>query len=266
MVLWRQSLTAREKLPPLDPGEYAIDTLPDEVRPVVEEIKKRRVYQSAYERAADYHFGLAPIAGLLAPQWQADLDYVEELAAGLSKRIGMAELLRFTMPEGTVPEAMVRGNQVLFTSPRPDLNVVPVPDVRQLEHGDVEIVIRASSRPNYVQVAQLGGRLVLVNGVHKVLALAKQGHMRTPCVWRRVHQLAETGLNPQQTTLYADQTFNGRRPAMVLDFLDEQVAVLLSMRATHNVLRVSIGVEGFQAPAVQASETNVTELRKAAGE
>jgi hypothetical protein len=47
---------------------------------------------------------------------------------------------------------IVRGNQVIFTSPRLDLNAVPVPDVRDVGDGELEIIVRASSRPNYVQV------------------------------------------------------------------------------------------------------------------
>jgi len=250
IALWRQSLAERANLPVLEASAHQIDTLPDETVPVVEAIKNRRTFRSSYERIADYHFGMAPVAGLLSPQWLADLDYVDELAARVPQGMSPADMLHFTMPEGTITEPMIRGNQVLFTSPRPDLNAMPVPDVREVGDGEVEIVVRASSRPNYVQVADLEGKLVLVNGVHKVLALYSRGYSHVPCVWRRVHDLSETGLN-QQTSLFADQTFKGPRPAMVLDFLNDRVAVLLSMRSTYNVLRVSIGMDSFQVPAVQ---------------
>src|SRR5579864_5028532 len=161
IALWRQSLAERANLPALEPSAHQIETLPDEVVSVVEAIKKRKTYRSSYERFADYHFGSAPVAGLLSPQWLADLDYVDELAAKVPKGMSPAEMLQFTMPEGTITEPMIRGNQVLFTSPRPDLNAVPVPDVREVGDGEVEIVVRASSRPNYVQVAELEGKLVL---------------------------------------------------------------------------------------------------------
>jgi hypothetical protein len=249
ITLWRQSFAARTELSPLDPNSHRIETLADEFLPAVEEIKSRRTYRASYERIADYHFGMAPTAGLLAPQWMADMDYVDELAARLSVKMTVADLLQFAMPEGNITEPMIRGNQVLFTSTRPNLNAMPVPDVREVGDGEVEIVVRASNRPNYVQVAELNGRLVLVNGVHKVLALHRRGYTHIPCLWRRIHDLAETGMN-QQTSLFIDQTFKGPRPAMVLDFLNEQIAVLLSMRSTYHVLRVSIGVDSFQVPAV----------------
>jgi hypothetical protein len=252
MELWQQSAVARETLPPLAsfPGE--VDTLPDEMAPVVESIKKRRTYRRSYERLADYHFGTVPIAALLTPQWYADLEYVAELAERVRDEMDAADLLAFAMPEGFITEPIVRGNQVVFTSQRLDLNAIPVPDVRDVGDGELEIVVRASSRPNYVQVAVLNERLVLVNGVHKVLALHSHGHDRVPCVWRRVHDLGETGLN-LQTSLFMDQTFKGPRPALVLDLLDNRVAVPLLMRSMYQVMMLSIGLEAFQVPALQGT-------------
>jgi hypothetical protein len=248
--LWRRSQAARANLPSLELAVHHVEPIPDEALPATEGIKGRHTYRSCYERFADYHFGMAPIIGLLTPQWQADLDYVEELATKLTPGMSTADLLHFSMPEGTITEPMIRGNQVVFTSTRPDLNAIPVPDVRVVGDGEVEIVVRAFSRPNYVQVAELDGRLVLVNGVHKVLALYRRGYAQVPCLWRQVHHLGETGLNPQQTTLFMDQTFMGPRPAMVIDFLNEQLAAPLTMRSTFNVLRVNIATEVFEVPAV----------------
>jgi hypothetical protein len=48
-----------------------------------------------------------------------------------------------------------------------------------------------------------------------------------------------------------DQTFKGPRPALVLDLLNDRVAIPLLMRSLYQVMRVSIGLETFQIPAAQ---------------
>jgi hypothetical protein len=61
--------------------------------PLVEQIKNRKTYKKHYEAVADYAFVLAPIDLLIAPQWYADLDYIDELAGGLKKEMSDEEQL-----------------------------------------------------------------------------------------------------------------------------------------------------------------------------
>jgi hypothetical protein len=247
--LWRKSNEGRSHLH--TPLATQPDTLPDEAASVVEAIKKRATYKRSYESVADYHFGVVPASALLAPQWFVDLDYVDELAARVKVGMHVTSLIDFTMSEGMITQPIVTHNQVLFTSPRRDLCLDGIPDVRDVGGGELELVLRAFSRPNYVQVAVLDGKLLLVNGVHKVLALHARGYNSIPCIWRRAHNLMEAGFDPRSTSLFADQTFNSPRPAMVLDFLNDLIAVPLIMRSQYQVLRVSINAEMFQTPAVQ---------------
>jgi hypothetical protein len=246
---WRKSSDGRGRLPPLPEGQPV--ALPDAAAPAVEAVKQRPAFRRFYESVADYQFGMVPVAALLSPQWHADLDYVDELAGRLADAPDACALVRFAMPEGAITEPIVHGNQVVFTSPRPDLNVANVPDVRPTADGGLEIVMRASSRPNYLQVAVLeDGRLFLVNGVHKALALYRRGHRQIPCVWRKVHRLEEAGCN-MQSSMFGDPTFKGPRPARVLDFLDGRVAVPVVMPSTYQVIRVTALLEQFQVPAVR---------------
>ena len=121
--------------------------------------------------------------------------------------------------------------------------------MRDVESGELEIVVRVSSRPNYVSVASIGGRLLLTNGVHHVCALALRGFESVPCVLRSVNRIEETGLN-LQSTLFRPDLLSGQRPAQVLDFLDDKVAVPLRMRSMYHILRIGIGVEPIRIPAI----------------
>jgi len=91
--------------------------------------------------------------------------------------------------------------------------------------------------------------LLLTNGVHKVCALFLRGHTHVPCVLRRISRIEESGLN-LQTTLLRPELLGGARPAQVVDFLNENVAVSVLMRSMHQVLTVGIGIGTLQVPAV----------------
>ena len=250
MAHWQRSLEGRGPLTALDPlQDGALAPLPEGARGVAEVIKRRRTYRVHYENVADYHFGLVPAAALLAPQWFADLDYVDELAKKLRPEMSVGDLLDFTMPEGFITEPIINGNEVIFSSARADLSASPIPEVRSTGAGEFEIVVHASCRPNYVQAALLDGRLLLLNGVHKVLALLRRGYSTVPCLWKQVHSLEHAGLNVQ-TSLFADQTFKGERPALVIDFLNPAVAVSLTKRTTYQVMRVQVGLNVSIVPSI----------------
>jgi hypothetical protein len=246
--LWRRSADAVAGLP-LTPPVPGIEVLDNGALPIVEEIKARPTYRKHYESFADYQFCMVPINSLLAPQWLADMDYIDELSRRISSDAGIEEQIRFAMAEGVITEPIIAGPQVIFTSQGRDLHAEQIPSVRQVGTGEYEIVVRASSRPNYIQAVAIGNRLLLTNGVHKVCALALKGYTRVPCVLRSISRIEESGLN-LQTTLFRPDLFGGARPAQVVDFLNEDVAVSVLMRSMHQVLTVGIGIGIMQVPAV----------------
>lgn len=249
LELWRDFDRRRQSLPPLAQGSRP-EPLPETLRGTVEQIIARKTYREHYEPVGDYSFVLAPVEALLTPQWQADLDYIDELSSALGGELGLEQQLLFAMSEGRITEPIVTGNQVVFTSPRRDLHADPIPVVREIEGGDFEIVIRASSRPNYIQIAEIGGRLLVTNGVHRVCALYSRGLRQIPCLYRQIHNLEEAGLNARSTTLFRDQLFLSPRPALVTDLLNHDAAVPLRMRSMYQVLQVVVNVGTLTVPAI----------------
>jgi hypothetical protein len=206
--LWREGIEARRVLAPV-PNSAETVPLPTAVADQVSAIRARRTFAEFYQAVADYQIVLAPIAALLAPQWYADMDYVDELAQRVPTLDDLSALLEYSFTEGEIAEPVVTNNQVVFSSHRRDLFCSPIPTVRKLGPGEYEIVARALSRPNYVQVARLGNRLLLTNGVHKVLAALRAGATHIPCAVREIVDLSEAGVNAQGTTLFIDATFKG---------------------------------------------------------
>jgi hypothetical protein len=248
---WRKSQEAVAKLLPTPPAT-GVQSLDNGGPLVVDEIKSRATYKKHYESVADYQFVMVPANSLLAPQWLADMDYIEELARRISSSASVEEQIRFAMAEGVITEPIIAGNQVIFTSQGRDLHAEQIPSVRQLANGEFEIVVRASSRPNYVQAVEVGNRLLLTNGVHKVCALLLKGFTHVPCVLRRISRVEEAGLN-LQSTMFRPELLGGLRPAQVIDFLNEDVAVSIWMRSAHQVLTVSLGIGMLLVPAVTQS-------------
>ena len=245
--LWRRLDEGRAQLAALPDGN--LEPLAPDLADLEQAIRQGKTYKEYYEAVADYAFGSVPIASLLTPQWHADLDYVDELAATLSAELPPKQQLRFAISEGRIHQPIVSGTTVLFSSARRDLHADPIPRVTQVAEGEFEIVVRATSRPNYVQVAIIDDRLLLVNGVHKVCALHKAGLTRCYCVARHAHQLAETGIN-LQTTLFRDQVFKGARPAAVIDLLDPHTSGQLLIRSMYQILQVAIQSGTMTVPAL----------------
>jgi hypothetical protein len=247
---WRVSCDTVRSLSPT-PTNAQIGLLDENQLSIIKQIKARRTFAKYYEAVDDYQFALVPVNALLASQWFADLDYINELASHVSENASLEDLIRFTMAEGVIAQPIISGPQVLFASQRPDIHADPIPVVREVEPGEFEIIVRANSRPNYVSVASIGGRLLLPNGVHHVCALYLRGFESVPCVLRNVGRIEEVGLD-LRTSLFRPELLSGPRPAQVLDFLDDQVAVPLKLRSMYHTLRIGIGVEQIKIPAIQS--------------
>ena len=248
---WRNSFEAIRSLTVV-PNDTQIGFLDEAKLPITKEIRARRTFAKYYEAVADYQFALVPINALLAPQWFADMDYIKELAGQISETATLEELIRFSMADGMIAEPIISGAQVIFSSTRPNMHADQVPFVREVGPGEFEIVVRANSRPNYVQVAAIGKRLLLTNGVHHVCALLLRGFESVPCLLRNLGRIEESGLN-LQSTMFRPELTSGPRPALVTDFLNDRVTVPLRLRSMYHILRIGIGVEPIVIPAVATS-------------
>lgn len=246
---WRSAAERVRRLPPT-PANTEIGLL--EESEVTRQVKSRATFARYYDAVDDYQFALLRIGDLLTPQFFADVDYIEELSMQIEEGASLDDQLRFTMTEGRITEPITCGSQLIFNSTRPDLHVDSVPVFREVGGGEFEVVIRGSSRPNYVQAAAIGGRVLLTNGVHHVCALSRRGYTHVPCLLRRVGRIEEAGLN-LQSSLFRPEVFAGARPAHVLDLMNPDVAVAGRMRSMSHVVRVGIGIESITIPAIPGS-------------
>src|SRR2546426_7174155 len=182
--------------------------LPAELAPLGAEVQAREVFAKYYASQAEYEFAIVPIDSLLSPQVYADVQYVDELAATLPKTPDASADFSFAFPVPTITEPMISGQSVVFSSYGANVTANAVPSVTRRTDGTYDIVVRATSRPNYVQVARYDTRLVLINGVHKVLALRTAGRTVAACLLRSVQRREELGL-VQNLSLNDDTNYKG---------------------------------------------------------
>jgi len=193
-------------------------------------------------------FAIVNLGSLMTPQSLADMDYVRDLEGQVPPDGDLAGAVDYAFPVSHIEEPAVIGNTVVFTSVAPNVFANPIPSYRSVA-GGYEVVIRVEPRPNYLYVAHLpmlGGRLLLLNGVHHVLALLKKGRAESPALIRTASTIDELGL--QKTTLF--NHLGSFRPALVRDFLDPvAIPVLRRQTAVATTVASQIGQTMFAATA-----------------
>jgi|SRR5579864_4510266 len=237
---WRRAQQAAQSVPAYF-GSTALP-LPDQVAEAAKELEAREVYKREYARKADVRLGMVPLSGLVSPQPVADMDYVDDLAQLLSPTEDVRRDFAFAFPLGDVPDPMVAGQMVVFNSQTANVLVNPLADWQRV--GDeIRIFLRASSRPNYVWVAEMGAKLILLNGVHKALAAIKAGRSMLPAVIRQATSIPELGLQPSP---FLNQLL-APRPPLVADFL-HPMAIAMVRRPTRTLTRLMVQVDQTPFP------------------
>jgi hypothetical protein len=248
--VWRRFDAQRAQLAPVPPGQLVAP--PTALHRPIDAITHRQSFIEFYARQAAYRIASAPIESLLAPQLHADLDYIDEISKRLSDRGSQEAQLEFAFPEGRLDDPIVSGGSVVFASPRVDLAGDLTPRVQRLANGEFTISVRVISRPNYIQVVEIGNQLLLGNGVHKVCALYRAGFTHCYCAVKQAPNLNAPGLPQQLLALPMLQppVFQGQRPAAVTDYLRPETGAPLLLRATNQVLQVHIQPVMMSVPAL----------------
>ncbi len=219
----------------------------------------RQKYEVWYADQADYQLLCVPACTLVTPQWYADLDYIEQLASQAPQPGQWKEALEFVFGEGLAIEEPVQSilnanvTAVVFRSPannlRPHLPPVEPPRVRRLSDHEFEIGVSVQTAPNYLQVARIRGKHVVLNGIHHSCALLKAGWEVIPCLVREARSLQEAGFAPGQMGIIPDVEVIPRSP-YICDFLEPTIANTFHQRTLDQILRIVFQAESILAPRI----------------
>lgn len=239
------------------PKVTQLTSLPKSVESFAQELMAQPMFERWYADHADYHLWCVPACTLVTPQWYADLGYIEQLASRAPRPGQWKEVLDFVFGEGpAIGEPILaplnaNAAAVVFRSPGNNLRALlpPIepPQARRLSEHEFEITARVQTAPNYLQVARIRGKHVLVNGIHHCCALLKSGWDVIPCLVREARSLQDVGFVPGQLGIIPEPEAMAR-PPYICDFLEPTITHTFHQRVLDQVLRVILQADSTLVP------------------
>jgi hypothetical protein len=96
-------------------------------------------------------------------------------------------------------------------------------------------------------------RLLILNGVHHLLALLKAGRQHALCLLRPAREVGELqamGWNFQDPGLFKPSELTAERPPLLRDYLDDQHAADIGIHLRQNFLRLILQTDPGVIPRV----------------
>ena len=207
-------------------------------------------------------FALVEVDKLVAPQRSVNLDYVERLLSTYPKTPAVEDLLRICVSSkrdmDPIQHLEVAPNTHIFSSPNSDIRFLGA-FVKRLTAEDLDFAI-AGGLPaaaviafvGYgaapVNVLQVGTRLVLNNGFHRVYALRSLGIREIPVVVQFINNPA-LEFPAVVAGLPKEYLLGHPRPVLVKDFFEPEFAITLKVRERIKMVAIAIGRNEHEVPA-----------------
>lgn len=247
---------ARTRIPLTPPAPAAVSELPAALAPRVDHLRATDQFKMAYEPFGAM-LAMVPLAELVTPQWWADTEYVDALAASAPAEDDLDGMFDFSFSMGRLARPMNLGlNGAAFASARSDSGNVGPLRVAQYSPERVTFEFDVTPRPNWVWLAfsQDMNRLFILNGVHHLLALMKAGRRHAYCLLRPAHSLDDlkaNGWDPQNPEMFKPDELKGARPPLLRDYLDDEHAADVGIHLRQSYLRFAVQADPGIIPRVE---------------
>ena len=235
----------RTRIPLTPPAPGAVSELPAALAARVDHLRATDQFKMAYEPFGAM-FAMVPLAELVTPQWWADIEYVEALAASAPAEDDLDGMFDFSFSMGRLARPMNLGlNGAAFASARGDSGNVGALRVARYSPEKVTFEFDVTPRPNWIWLAasQDMNRLFILNGVHHLLALMKAGRRHAYCLLRPAHSLDDlraNGWDPQNLEMFKPDELKSARPPLLRDYLDEEHAADVGIHVRQSYLRLAV--------------------------
>jgi hypothetical protein len=238
------------------PPPPAIEPLPAALEPRANALRTSEQFRIAYEPFGA-QFVRVPLAELVTPQWWVDADYVEALAQAAPAEDDLEGMFSFSFAMGSLAMPMHLGtNGAAFASRRNDIGLPSPLRIARYSPEKVTFEFDVPPRPNWVWLAacQDMNRLLILNGVHHLLALLKAGRQHALCLIRSSHSVAadqSLGLSAQDPGIFKPSELTSGRPPLLRDYLDDQLAANVGIHLRQCFLRLVLHAEPGMIPRVE---------------
>lgn len=233
----------------------AVGPIPPELRELAAAVSGDAVIRKAFE-TLPWTLGLIDLNRLVVHQKRIGLPYVARVRERLGPNPSLASVFRTCLPVGadvTLPPVQLvqASNGWLFTSPSNDLRVIdgqalPANAVRGRPLGGYAagvVSVFVGFSVNLLHVAQIEGRLLLLNGSHRAYALRESGINTAPALVLSVTRREELEfLGVAELNERPDVYLKDPRPPLLKDYFDSQLRKLVDGRRART--QVSLGFSG----------------------
>jgi hypothetical protein len=208
--------------------------------------------------ATSTRFALVDVDRLIAPQRHVNLEHVKKIQSRVPKQATLDDLIEICLASGSgvepVQHSEVGHNFHVFSSQSGDLRFLGafVKDLQGeiAEQGGVPaggIVAFVGYGASEINVYEVGSKMILNNGFHRVYALRQMGFKELPVL---VQEIKNPSLEVPGSILGVSSGYllNHSRPVLLKDFFDEGFAIKLKVPKTVRTVKVRVMTEQFDLP------------------
>lgn len=198
---------------------------------------------------------------LIVFQKQINLTYTQSLEQILGRSPTPEAVFRFCFsldqPQPPVRAGRVGGNGFVFLSPSTDFRVLDASIFQATEvsghefGGPVSAVVGlvVGYGPNFLNVVEAEGRLILNNGSHRAYALRNAGVTHASCVLQRISRREELEfVGSPDLQAKPDQFLSAPRPPLLKDYFDPKLRSVLHVPKRSRQVKITIGMEVTDVP------------------
>lgn len=213
------------------------------------------LYDYRHKLLYNINFKIVNIENIVATQRNVSLNYVEQLINKIPDNPSPEELFDLCIStKQDVPEPKVTQTQIgwIFSSPSVDFRFLGGFLKEKITEDDLKftnvgaqpvraITVFVGYGSGSINVYQIGNRLILNNGFHRVYALYKKGIRKIPVVIQKIGNSA-IEFPPQILGLSADYLIRHPRPIVVKDFFNEKLTRVFRRKKMIRSLTVGLSV------------------------
>jgi hypothetical protein len=241
---WNIAKAKREQLPPLTSSEASSiknlegSSLSKQNEEAVRGVFDRPIIGALKQSLTSLTFAYVPVDLLVNPLVFIDYEYIESLKPEL---IGKSDtdVINFAIPERVSTQVNVIGDatmkNILFVSRDKTITVAPGQVSQSTDGTEVKFVL--SNSFSAILVANISGRLMLRNGIHRTFLLAKLGLREIPCLVFEEENPAPTQITGYPT--FTPATLMQLRPPLLADFLNPDLCLEVPLRRMQKIIKIS---------------------------
>jgi len=235
-----------------------VGPIPEGHKARLDQIAADPLFQKTFAGAT---FGVVEIDKVVAAQRTVNLGYVGRLLEKLPEHPPMADLIELCLSSNRVMDPIqhleVGPSVHAFSSPNSDVRFLgsffkdlQPDDLRYAEAGlpAAAIIVFVGYGSPAINVYQVGNRVVLGNGFHRVYALRSHGVTEIPVVVRAV-QNPSIEFPQEIAGIPREYLLGSSRPTLIKDFLDEDFTTQLRVQERLKTVTVQVAANQYDVPA-----------------